>query len=73
METIVSHNKNILADLENQYKTKVTTIQETCKELISQVEEFENKRKNQLQKLYEQKKDEIETQIAVMENCFKKN
>lgn len=71
MNTLVSSNKTVLKDLESDYKVKSKTIEATCKEMMDKVRAFETDRKAELLKIFEEKKDALETRITKLENRLK--
>jgi hypothetical protein len=69
---ITAHNKKCQDVLNTQFDVGVTGIDTFCQELVSKIDIFKQKRKDELVKTLNEKQDRIETNIILLENLQKR-
>ena len=69
---ITAHNKKCQDVLNTQFDTGVTGIDTFCKELVSKIDIFKQKRKDELVKTFNEKQERVETNIILLENLQKR-
>ncbi|CAG2242087.1 NUP358 [Mytilus edulis] len=68
IDTLSHHFSQCFKDIETQYKCKLKSIENTCSSLIAKVKDLEITRKTQLAKIFDERKDTVETQMIACEN-----
>ncbi|XP_071172820.1 E3 ubiquitin-protein ligase TRIM45-like [Mytilus edulis] len=68
INTLSTHYSQCFRDIETQYKSKLKYIENTCSSLIAKVKDLEITRKTQLAKIFDERKDAVETQMIACEN-----
>jgi hypothetical protein len=69
---ITAHNKKCQDVLNTQFDAGVTGIDTFCQELVSKIDIFKQKRKDELVKTLNEKQERIETNIILLENLQKR-
>ena len=69
---ITTHNKKCQDVLNTQFDAGVTGIDTFCQELVSKIDIFKQKRKDELVKTLNEKQERIETNIILLENLQKR-
>ena len=69
---ITAHNKKCQDVLNTQFDAGVTGIDTFCQELVSKIDIFKQKRKDELVKTLNEKQERVETNIILLENLQKR-